>query len=204
MSPDKLVRRSRLDAYATIAVTIFVTGVAMVLIEGTEADAAAAGVAAVVIGIAGTSLGHNVGFHRQRSHDQAAVAPDPDAAEMKDLSPGTHAAVLTGLIVVVLLLPALVLVWDPSWESVSADGIVALGAALLGIVATDIAHAKFLSRSEQHWLGHLFIGIGFVGTLLLINASPDKADGVAAIGGTVVAVGGTVIGFNRGRRAART
>jgi len=197
MSSGARARRGRREAYATIAVTVVTVTAVMVFTDGTRSDPAAAGLGAAIIGIAGTSLGHEVGLDHERRRAAGAV-PAPRAVHA-----AWYALVAVALAVGVLALPAAALVVEPSLPRVSADALAALIAAVVGIVATDVAHSRWLSRADQRWLGWAFLGVGSLGGLALIHVVPDRADVVAAIATTGIAVGGALVGFARGRRAAR-
>jgi hypothetical protein len=197
MSTVDLVSHTRRLAYGSIVVALICTLVLMILTEETQTDGAMAGVGAALIGIAGTSLGHTVGFHRERRRSIDTAGRGKGA-----LDDVQYAIVAAAIIVVLLLLPGVALLIG-DLPRVSTEAAAALIAALVGVSATDLAHRNWLSRSDRWWLGHALLGAGLLGGLVFISTNDDQADVIAAIATTAIAVGGTVIGFAHGRRTAK-
>jgi hypothetical protein len=199
MPTESIALRTRRVAYRAIITTVIVAVIIMIWTTDTEIDEAVAGVGAAFIGVAGTSLGHAVGLHRERSKRQG----EADAVDSEiPLSRHRYAAVALKIMVLVLVFPGLALFFE-DMPRVSAEAAAALIGALVGIRATDVAHKKSLNRSDQWWLGHFLLGCGLLGGVLLVTF-PYQADVFAAIATTAIPVGGAVVGFAHGRKTAKS
>jgi len=196
VSTQTIASDTQWTAYAAIIVAVIVALVLMIWTADTEIDAAVAGVCAAFIGVAGTSLGHAVGLDRERRRRRTPARAVPGNRFRR-----WQAVVATAVMVAILALPGVVLLAG-DLPRVSIDAAAALLAALVGIAATDLAHAWFLSRVELRWLGYLLLGCGLLSVLVVVPF-PDHADVVAAIATTAIPIGGTVVGFAHGRRTAR-
>jgi hypothetical protein len=157
-------------------------------------DAAVAALAAAVIGVAGTHLGHATG-HQHGSESEGS--PDKPA--------WTHRAIIVGLIAVALGAGALAFVYMPKALDVSDEAAAALVAALVGIVCTDLANARWFRSSTPRWAGLGLILVSVVGGVALVLSHPGNlsAEGLATFAAAGVGIGATLHGHRRGQELAR-
>jgi hypothetical protein len=196
MSTQDTSTRARRRAYAAIITTVLIALILMIRTEDKDIDEAVAAIGAAFIGVAGTALGHAVGFHHERS-----TAHGPSTAVEDPMSKRRYVAEAVAIIVVALVFPAVALLLGDI-PRLSAEAAAALLGALAGITATDMAHKRSLSRSDQWWLGRSLIGGGVLSGVLLA-LFPHQANVITAIATTAIPVGGAVLGFAHGRRTAK-
>jgi hypothetical protein len=166
---------------------------AVALMAATESDTAAAALAAAVIGIAGTSLGHTSG----RRHSRAKQRTREGRA--------THVVVA---LVVLLLFVAVSVGATAALHRVLADdtaeAAAALLAALTGIAATVVANENRLRATTDVAVGYALVLLSIVGGGSAIGwppfgISPDATAGYAA---AFVGVASTFLGHAKGRHLA--
>ena len=162
-------------------------------------DAAVAALAAALIGILGTNLGHVVGGEHKKEK--------PPKTYFK---PGKYQdGVFVGLVVAALLGAGYLLLEHnraSEWLGLTDEAKAALIAALIGIPVTDLAHEVLLRSTPNYVLrvaGPLIISLSIVvGGLLLWfhpwgNASQVNAEGFAAFAAAGAGIGGTFIAHHK-------
>ena len=156
-------------------------------------DAAVAALAAALIGILGTNLGHVVGGeHKKEKPPKIYFKP----GKVQD-------AVFVIFVVAALLATGLLLLkYSRASEAlgVTDEAKAALAAALIGIPVTDLAHEGLLRSTPNNVLrlaGPLIISLSILGGGLLLwfhpwgQASEVNAEGFAAFAAAGAGIGGT-------------
>jgi hypothetical protein len=184
-----VIRRSWFEV---LVIAMCVAG-AVVLMAVTEADTAAAALAAAIIGVAGTSLGHTSG----RRHGRAKQETREGRAE--------HARVA---LVVLVLFVAVALVATVALHRVlpddTAEAAAALLAALAGIAATVVANENYLRATTDVAIGYALVLLSIVGGGLAIGwpLCGITADATAGYAAALVAIASTFLGHAKGRHLA--
>jgi hypothetical protein len=194
MPARNVLRRSTFDICVIIGCTILSILMMSVTNESNVPDTAVATLAAAIIGIAGTSLGHTSGHH----HGSQLGAPGkrPDISIM----------ILLIMLVVVIAVTVFVFAEWPEHSAVSKDAAAALCVALLGISGTVIVN-ETLQRSSIHVrFGQGLLMVFVIGGGIAVVGRPFglSADDLAALAAAGVGVAGTLLGHERGRALAKS
>jgi hypothetical protein len=156
-------------------------------------DAAIAALAAALIGVAGTHLGHATGY----LHGSESEEPADEPAWM-------YPAVIVGLLIV-LGVSTLAFIYMPKALDVSDEAAAALVAALVGVPCTDFANTRWFRSSTPPGAGLGLILVSFGGGVALVLSHPGdlSAEGLATFAATGVGIGATLHGHRRGQELAR-
>jgi len=155
-----------------------------------DRDGAVVTLAAAVIAVAGTSLGHASG---RRDALLEAAPPARRYWHAVGVAGTLAAAALAGLLAHVL--------WPESWNA-SRSAVAALIAAVAGVVATLVANEYLLHSTTHVAIGVALFAVAVVwgGAAVLRAAEASTADSHVAYAAALVGVAGTMLGHATGRQ----
>jgi len=158
-------------------------------------DEAAATIAAAVIGVSGTFLGHAAGVRH-------VGAKSGESGEKKAV--GLAAAVFLPVAIVGVGVVAYV---GMSFWPISPAAAASICAATFGVMETEVAHEIWQSDDGFEHMRWLLLGLLTLASVLLVvlllRAQKVPLGDVATFAGALIAVGGTYCAHPAGRRLAR-
>ena len=179
--------------WEVLVIAIGVVGTVAVMLATSgpdDPDAATVTLAAAVMAVAGTSLGHTRGRRDAQFGTKPSVRVLP------------HTMLILGLFVAVAGASVLVHALLPDGSAVAEDAAAALCATVLGIVGTVVANEVFLHSST-----HILVGVALLagsltwGVVAIVQASgTSPADSDVAYAAAAIGIAGTLLGHATGRR----
>jgi hypothetical protein len=194
VSASTVWRRSPFDISVIVGCAALSLVVMAFTDESNVPDTATATLAAAIIGIADTSLGHTSGHHH--------------GSYPASVGSGSKKRILIVVILLGAMIGATLLVFIavPQRSAVSNEGATALCATLLGIAGTVFANETLLRSSVHVRVGWALLAAAVIGGGLAVVSHPFglSADSFAALACAGVAVAGTLLGHEKGWLLAKS
>ena len=193
MSADTVWRRSSFEISVIVGCTVLSIIIMFFAEESNVPDTAIATLAAAIIGIAATSLGHASGhYHGTRSPALAVRS-------------GKTILIISILLLAVIVATLLLFIVLPENSSLTRDGGAALCATLLGVTGMVFVNETLLRSSVHVRIGQALLVLSVIGGGIGVLVHPFglSADGSAALAGAGIAIAGTLLGHANGRLLAK-